>query len=469
MALAIFLAVILVTGSAVIVAVVFAPPPPAPLPIVDAATPIQHLVILLKENHGFDNYFGTFPGVDGLPANISLPDGSGGFVSPHWISGVSTPDPPHDRASELAEYDGGLNDQFYIVANAAGAGLGDAVMGYYNGTQLSGYWALASQYVLADHFFGPVLGPSVPNRFYAFTGQACGVTGDLVLEGSLHCPTVFDQMEAAGVTWKYYYTPSLLFPPTPLDFASVDSNAAMKAKVVTMSSLDADLKTAPLANVTVIDTGNDGTISEHPPQDVTVGETWTLHVLQELEARPDWNSTAVFLTWDEDGGFYDHVPPPQVDALGDGFRVPLLLISPYARHGWIDSDVLDHTSMLKFLALNWGLPALTTREANASAMLDAFTFNVTADALRTSSAAPGSEGAHERVAGLGAASSVVPPALEGLLKLAGYDARDTFGRPISSRKSLPPADDPSDTKVTPFLRRRERASGRPTRGRTGSP
>ncbi len=378
-----FLAVVLMTATAVAVAVVTRPPPPPPLSIVDAATPIQHLVILLKENHGFDNYFGTFPGADGLPANVSLPDGSGGFVSPHWISGTSTPDPPHDRASELEEYDGGLNDRFYIVANASGAGVGEAVMGYYNGTQLAGYWSLASEYVLADHYYGPEFGPSVPNRFYAFAGQNCGVSGDIVLKGSLSCPTVFDQMEAKGVTWKYYYTPSLLFPPTPLDFASVNSNPAMTAKVVTLSTLDEDLKTAPLANVTVIDSGNDNTISEHPPQDVTVGEAWTLNVLHELEARPDWNSTAVFLTWDEDGGFYDHVPPPQVDALGYGFRVPFLLISPYARRGWIDSDVLDHTSMLKFLSVNWGLPTLTAREANASAMLDAFTFNVTAAALRS--------------------------------------------------------------------------------------
>ncbi len=380
-ALAIFLSVIVVTGSAIVVSILLAPPTPPPPPIVEAATPIQHLVIILKENHGFDNYFGTFPGADGLPPNASLPDGSGGFVSPHWIDGTSTPDPPHDRASEIEEYDGGLNDRFYIVANAAGAGLGAAVMGYYNSTQLAGYWTLASEYVLADHFFGPVLGPSVPNRLYAFLGQSCGVTGDVVLKGSLACPTVFDQMQAKGVSWKYYYTPSFLFPPTPLDFQQINSNDAMKAKVVTMSALDRDLRTAPLANVTVIDSGNDLTISEHPPQNVTVGEAWTLGILQELEARPDWNSTAVFLTWDEDGGFYDHVPPPRVDVLGDGFRVPFLLISPYARRGWIDSEVLDHTSMLKFIAVNWGLPMLTAREANASAMLDAFTFNTTAGSL----------------------------------------------------------------------------------------
>ncbi len=372
-----FVAVIVVTSSVIVLAALLAPPPPPPPPIVDAATPIQHLVIILKENHGFDNYFGTYPGVDGLPPNVTLPDGNGGFVRPTWNRGTSTPDPPHDRASELSEYDGGLNDRFYIVANANGAGLGAAAMSFYNDTQLAGYWGLASQYVLADHYFGATLGPSFPNRLYAVAGTSCGVTGDLVFTGSLTCPSVFDQMQAKGVSWKYYYTPSLLFPPTPVLFRDLNSNDAMKAKVVTMTALDGDLKTAPLANVTIIDSGNDNTISEHPPQDVTVGEAWTLNVLHELEARPDWNSTAVFLTWDEDGGFYDHVPPPQVDSLGYGFRVPFLLVSPYARHGWIDSEVLDHTSMLKFIAVNWGLPTLTSREASASAMLDAFTFNVT--------------------------------------------------------------------------------------------
>ncbi len=412
--LALFLAVILVAVSAVVVAVVTTPPPPPPLPIVPAATPIQHMVIIMKENHGFDNYFGTFPGADGFPPGIAVPDGSGGYVSPHWITGTSTPDPPHDRASEIQEYDGGLNDKFYIVANASGAGLGNAVMGYYNGTQLPGYWSLASEYVLADHYFAPMLGPSTPNRLYWVAGQNGGVTSDLVLQGSLNFRTVFDQMETKGVTWKYYYVPSLLFPATPLDFSQISSNAAMRAKVVPLSDLAGDLaSSAPLANVTMIDTGNDGAISEHPAQDVTAGDAWTTDLLKTLEARPDWNSTAVFITWDEDGGYYDHVPPPQVDAYGDGFRVPLLIVSPFAKRGWIDHDVLDHTSLLKFIAVDWGLPALTTREANASAMLDAFTFNVSAAALAPTTLGGsfiGQGGSSAPAQALGVAEMVAAPA-----------------------------------------------------------
>jgi phospholipase C len=188
-------------------------------------------------------------------------------------------------------------------------------------------------------------------------------------------------METKGVTWKYYYTSSILFPAPPLDFSQINSNPTMRAKIVPLSDLENDLKNGPLANVTLIDPSNDDAINEHPPSNVTAGEEWVLGILQLLEARPDWNSTAVFLTWDEAGGYYDHVPPPQVDAYGEGFRVPLLIISPYAKRGWIDHDLLDHTSILKFIAADWGLPSLTPREANASAMLDAFTFNVTADAL----------------------------------------------------------------------------------------
>lgn len=379
--LLVFATAILVTLAAVVVAVLTRPPPPPPPPIVPAATPIQHVVEIMQENHGFDNYFGTFPGVDGLTPGIALPDGSGGFVSPHWINGTSTPDPPHDRGTEIQEYDGGLNDGFVIAADAAGAGLGYAAMGYYNATQIPGYWALASQYVLADHYFAPVLGPTTPNRLYAIAGQGGSVTGDIVLRGSLSFPTIFDQMETKGVTWKYYYTSSILFPAPPLDFSQINSNPTMRAKIVPLSELENDLKNGPLANVTLIDPSNDDAINEHPPSNVTAGEEWVLSILQLLEARPDWNSTAVFLTWDEAGGYYDHVPPPQVDAYGEGFRVPLLIISPYAKRGWIDHDLLDHTSVLKFIAADWGLPSLTPREANASAMLDAFTFNVTADAL----------------------------------------------------------------------------------------
>ncbi|HYM40393.1 MAG TPA: alkaline phosphatase family protein [Thermoplasmata archaeon] len=386
-ALTVFGTVILVVFSAVLVSVLTKPPPPPPLPIVPAATPIQHIVEIMQENHAFDNYFGTYPGAYGLPPGIALPDGHGGTVSPHWINGTSTPDPPHDRASEIAEYAGGLNDRFVIVANAAGAGLGDAAMGYYDASQIPGYWALASRDVLADHYFAPVLGPTTPNRLYAIAGQGGGVTSDFVLQGSLSFPTIFDQMETKGVSWKYYYTSSFLFPAPPLDFSQIASNPSMTAKIVPLSNLAGDLKTAPLANVTMIDTSNDEAVNEHPPGNVTVGERWVLGILQLLEARPDWNATAMFLTWDESGGYYDHVPPPQVDAYGYGFRVPLLIVSPYARAGWIDHDVLDHTSILKFIAVNWGLPALTAREANASAMFDAFTFPTPSDPPRPSFAA----------------------------------------------------------------------------------
>jgi phospholipase C len=126
--------------------------------------------------------------------------------------------------------------------------------------------------------------------------------------------------------------------------------------------------------VTYIDPSSDLSISEHPPGSVTTGQYWTMNVIETLLTGPEWSSTAVFLTWDESGGFYDHVPPPQVDEFGYGFRVPLLVISPFARRGFVDHDLMDHTSIVKFIAENWGLPYLTNREARSGDLMNAFVF-----------------------------------------------------------------------------------------------
>ena len=115
--------------------------------------------------------------------------------------------------------------------------------------------------------------------------------------------------------------------------------------------------------------------SEHPPESMCEGENWTVNVLKAVMQGPDWYSTAVFITWDDFGGFYDHVAPPQVDEFGLGPRVPLLIISPYSKPGYVSHTVYDHTSILKFVETRYGLPALTSRDAWANAMLDSFDFD----------------------------------------------------------------------------------------------
>ncbi len=388
-AIAVFSFVILLLVAATAVTVLAPPaPPPPPIPIVDARSPVQHFVVLMMENHAYDNFFGTFPAGDGLPANVSLPDGQGGFVSPHWINGTSTPDLPHDRSSMLEDYDGGRNDMFATVAAGWRPSLANVSVGYYDARQLAAYWSLASNYTLADHYFQSMLGPTIPNRLYSLAGQADNLTSNNVPSGVIDIPTIFDQMQATGVRWRYYYSPSLIYPALPLYFPKLKNNPSMSAQLVTMDSLSGDIAGGTLPNVTYIDPEGNLELSEHPPADVTVGEAFAANTVEEIIAGPEWSSTAILLTWDENGGFFDHVPPPQVDGFGYGFRVPAIIISPFSRRGVIDSTVMDHSSILRFIADNWGLPYLTPREAQAGNLTSSLAFGTTVHGMVHENALP---------------------------------------------------------------------------------
>jgi len=139
-----------------------------------------------------------------------------------------------------------------------------------------------------------------------------------------------------------------------------------------------------VAQVTYIDPADSPNISEHPAQNVSLGELWTKVIIDLIQSSSIWGSTVIFLTWDESGGFYDHVPPPQVDPLGYGFRVPMIVISPYSRGGQIDHVIMDHTSILKFIAVNWHLSMLSAREERANDMLSSFSFPAQAESPRLS-------------------------------------------------------------------------------------
>lgn len=367
-------AVALVVVAAISVVVVQPTPHVQTTSHVRGTTPILHVVVLMKENHAFDNYFGTFPGVVGIPAGISLPDGHGGNVTPHWINGSWTPDLPHSRAAELQAYDNGTMDGFAIATHAYGPGLENYTIGYYDARQIPWYWSTAASFTLADHYFQPVFGPTIPNRLYSFAGTASGLTSNAINGSSIDNETVFDQLQARGISWTYYSSEVLPFLPLPDYFAHIRNNPAMANRIVPTTRVKADIESGTLAQVVYLDTEYDPFISEHPPENVTIGDLWTQDVVQSIEASPLWNSTAIFLTYDESGGYYDHVAPPQVDAWGYGFRVPMIVISPYAKRGFVDHDIMDHTSILKFIEDNWGLASLSEREADAHNFYSAFAF-----------------------------------------------------------------------------------------------
>jgi len=341
---------------------------------VPGATPIRHVVVIMKENHAFDNYFGTFPGVDGIPSVMSLPDGRGGFVSLHWVNTTWTPDLPHGRAAMIEAYHNGSNDLFAVVAESQARGLGNVTVSYYDRRQLGYYWSLAENYTIGDRYFHSMLGPTVPNRLFSFAGTNDGLESNAIWLANISSPTIFGQLQSRGISWRYYYSPGVLVAPLPTYFPEVASNPDMRARVVPMDELSKDLSSGNLAQVVYVDPSEHFSISEHPPEDVAVGEAWTKTLMDAIMSGSSWSSTAIFLTWDESGGFYDHAPPPQVDHWGYGFRVPMIVVSPYARRGFVDHDTMDHTSILKFIADNWQLPYLTEREARAGNLTTAFKF-----------------------------------------------------------------------------------------------
>jgi phospholipase C len=344
------------------------------LPRVSAQTgknPIQHVVVMMQENHSFDNYFGTYPGANGIAGAKPLPlkPNQTGIFRPFALNSAVLPhDLCHGSECSLASYDNGRMDGFVY---SAGTNL---TMGYFDNHQIPYYWDYASQYVLMDNYYSSYMGASLPNHIYLMEGQAEGVSTNLK-RLTLNATNIVDELQAGHVSWNYY-SQNYFSGWNPVSaFASVRDNAALEKHILETSSFSQDIRAGRLANVTWI-MPRDAEVSEHPPQNVTLGEKWTVSIINSVMESKFWNSTAIFLTWDEYGGWYDHVPPPQVDNYGYGFRVPCLIISPYARHGYIDHTQADHTSTLKFIETLFGLKPLSSRDAQAANLMEAFNFDL---------------------------------------------------------------------------------------------
>jgi phospholipase C len=178
-----------------------------------------------------------------------------------------------------------------------------------------------------------------------------------------------DELGEAGISWKYYCDG----PGSILSLIAHDLHSnSYNEDVVPQAQFLSDAKSGHLPSVSWLLPPSGYT--EHPPESMCEGENWAVSALNAVMQGPEWNSTVVFITWDDFGGFYDHVAPPQVDQFGLGPRVPLLIISPYTKGGYISHNVYDHTSVLKFIETRYGLPPLTSRDAAAGNLLDNFDF-----------------------------------------------------------------------------------------------
>jgi phospholipase C len=366
---------------------------------------IKHVVIIMQENRSFDSYFGTYPGADGIPMQDGMPTVceidplTGQCQRPYHDRADVNGGGPHRAADATADIDGGRMDGFLVQAESGSKGCTNAVnpvctnsatpdaLGYHDGSDIPNYWAYARNFVLQDHLFEPDASWSLPAHLYMVSewSATCGTPGDAMSchnapEHPAYPPDFGGArppdyawtdltylLHRAGVSWAYYVAPGL--QPDCANDAMYCSPAVQSARtpgiwnplpyfdtvkqdgqlddVQSITNFYLAAKRGTLPAVSWI-TPNQAE-SEHPPARISVGQSYVTGLINAVMQSPDWSSTAIFLSWDDWGGFYDHVVPPQVDANGYGLRVPGLVISPYARKGYIDHQMLSHDAYIKFI------------------------------------------------------------------------------------------------------------------------
>jgi phospholipase C len=358
--------------------------PPVSTSPATGTIPIKHVIIIVEENHTFDNYFGTYPGANGINGSFRLPLSPGGprIQAPFRIPGVTTDhNPCHTWTCAHRAYASGKMDGFLFTDGGS-----NLTMGYFDYRQIPYYWDYASQFVLLDNFYSSVMADSLSNHLYLVAGQSGGLTFDArggtvnftsseVSNSTFFFNSAVDELNAQGISWKYYaggYQFLNNWNPMPA-FESFKRNQSMLKNLADPSSFAPDVKAGKLANVVWMMPPTEFE-SEHAPYNVSLGEHLVVSAINTVMASSYWNSTAIFVTFDDYGGWYDHVPPPQLDEFGYGFRVPCLVISPYAKQGMIDHVQSDFTSLLKFVETVHSLQPLAARDSAASNMMEAFDF-----------------------------------------------------------------------------------------------
>ncbi len=378
--------------------------------------PINHVIVIIQENRSFDHYFGRLvpqgyyqagdftadggadggPGsgfahsdqLDVPPAGWSNPDGDGGTVVPHpddeYCFGVN-----HSWAAEHDDYDNGALDHFVTQNNPDG----ERTFFYEDDTVIPFYYALASTFSVGDRYFCSVLTSTWPNRYFAMAGTSFGI-GDnsfcSVDTATSPAPQIFSLLEAGGHTWGDYTDgPHMLafYPYFGWAVTTVSHFGDIPCALL------GAIKGGTLPDVSFVMGDEVTESSDEGPSDLPgIGGQVVETIVRTLFASPSWKDTAVFITYDENGGMADHVPPapacepdsyPPHDGMNNplpgafdqtGFRVPFIVVSPYARAHFASHVVHDHTSILRFIEARFGLPALTARDANATPPFEMFDF-----------------------------------------------------------------------------------------------
>lgn len=358
------------------------PPPPTPSSTTGV---IKHFIVVIMQNRSFDHLFGTFPGVNGIAPGVpgfSQLDAAGNTVTPFFQTNLGIADMPHLRGNLMSDWDNGLMDKFALHS-------GDNAMGHYDLTApgVNLLWSWAQQFALADNFFPSAMGDAPSNQLYlvaagdnnfSFTIQPFyGPCNTLTTTKSPYTfPHIGDQLAGKGLTWAWYhesYGDCTHYVPqeNPFQFFT-DAHAS--GNIRDLTSFTADLNAGRLPAVSYVQPGP--LHSTHPASGyaVTHGLQWLDGFIRQIQNSPVWPGAAIIVIWDSSGGLWDHVPPPQVDSQGLGPRVPMLVISPFAKKGYISHVQMDDVSILKFIQSNFGLPPLNARNKLSNDISDMFSF-----------------------------------------------------------------------------------------------
>jgi len=363
------IAAVVIAGGTASVAAVSA----AGASVNQTTNPIQHVVVIMEENHTFDNYFGDYPGVGTF--GITEPPASNPL--PHDID--------HSGPRTRFAIDGGAMDGFDPLGKVE-----------YQPSDIPVYWAYAQHFGLGENFYTDAASSSTPNHIAMIAGQTGGndqtihvhgclsPANDVVLDRNAsgnasfgqpcyNIPSIPAKATAAGLTWKYY-------GQAPVWDAPQYIQGIKNTPTVASQQIITDAQNGQLPNISFVTPGQDSQ-ADHPPQPTQPAQNFVSSIVNAIMKSPAWSSTAIFVTWDDFGGWYDHVPPPVVDGIGLGPRVPLLVISPWAKPGYLGANQGEFASFDKFIEETFGLPSLGARDSlpGTSDLMDFFNFTQTPD------------------------------------------------------------------------------------------
>jgi phospholipase C len=311
---------------------------------------IKQIIVACQQNHSFDHYWGSY---SGLPAGYGIPatyECSG--IKPFHFSNLTdnNSDPNHEWTTTHEAYNGGKMNGF--VSN----GNGRNAMGYYRSSDLPYYYSLFPEYAMCAEYFCGVLSETLPNRLVLYAGTSGGITSDSAPpNGSITWPCITHLLANAGVSYKNY---NFHCPNNFSYLCLFKGNNDVSIMNQTSTDFMTDCKNGTLPQVSFITEAPP--YDEHPTANIHIGQTMMESIIKAVQASPQWDSTALWLTYDEGGGFFDHRPPKELDAFGSGIRVPAIMISPLTKKGHVDTTYSDHASVLKFIEHVFGLPTLAS-------------------------------------------------------------------------------------------------------------